>query len=143
MYIKQALKLKNKLVRQIEQEFQRMNENNIHSDLEAPVYDSKESLTKYLALINDLIDLKTKIHRANAPVYDKIFKMAELKSAIQSLKRLNCSTQKRKIFGSDTEYTNFVAEVNILERDQLVTKMETEIELLQEALDVHNNTVQI
>lgn len=143
MYIKQALKLKNKLVQQIAQEFQRTNENNVHSDQEKPVYDSKESLRKYLALIDELTELKTKIHRANAPVYDKIFKMAELKSAIKSIKCLNCSAQKRKLYNSDTEPTNFIAEFGILERDQLITKMETEIEIIQEALDLHNNTVQI
>lgn len=143
MYIKQALKLKNKLVQQIAQEFQRMNDNNVHSDQEKPAYDSKESLIKYKALIDELTELKTKIHRANSPVYDKIFKMAELKSAIKSLKYLNCSGQKRKMYNSDTEPTNFIAEIGILEKDQLIAKMETEIESLQEALDVHNNTVQI
>lgn len=143
MYIKQALKLKNKLVQQIAQEFQRMNDNNVHSDQEKPAYDSKESLIKYKALIDELTELKTKIHRANSPVYDKIFKMAELKSAIKSLRRLNCLAQKRKVYSSDADYTNFIAEIGLLERDQLIEKMEAEIETLQEALDVHNNTVQI
>lgn len=142
MNIKQALKLKNKLVAQIAQQYMRMSDHNVHPEQDVQPYDSKMCLTKYLQYIDELVELKTKIHKANTPVYDKIFKMGELKSAVKALRILDCSAQRTKRY-SDTEYTNYVAEISLIERDTLIATMESQIEALQEELDVHNSITQI
>jgi len=96
-------------------------------------------------LTNELIELKTKIHLANSPVYDKIFRLSELKSLVSKIKSLNCTE------GTSVDYYSrrsenppvMTAEISILERDSMVKIMEDEIESLQEELDTHNALTQI
>ncbi len=50
-----------------------------------------DSLNNYFKLTEELIVLKTAIHKANQPVYDKIFKLSEYKSMVKYLRSLNCT----------------------------------------------------
>ena len=70
MNIKQALKKKNILVEKIQQEYNRLNTyNSVESENVRP-YSPTESLKNYLQLTEDLVVLKTSIHKANQPGYD-------------------------------------------------------------------------
>ena len=80
MNIKKALKLKNKLVLQVSENYQKVSAYNSVEEGSKKPYDTRESLEAYNSSVNELIELKTKIHRANGPVYDKIFRLSELKS---------------------------------------------------------------
>ena len=93
MNIKQALKQKNKLVKKTSDLYNRLNENNSVEEGAVRHYDVDETLTELLNNVDDLIELKTKIHIANMEVYDKIFKMSELKSL---LKNRLISEEKKK-----------------------------------------------
>jgi hypothetical protein len=107
-------------------------------------YDPKESLEQALQMVDDLVNLKTKMHMANAEVYDKIFRMSEYKSLVKYLKTLNCSqgTIVTSRYGDSTarQMTTVITEV---ERDALVEKYETLIDNLQTELDTHNATTHI
>jgi hypothetical protein len=95
-------------------------------------------------MVDDLVNLKTKMHMANAEVYDKIFRMSEYKSLVKYLKTLNCSqgTIVTSRYGDSTarQMTTVITEV---ERDALVEKYETLIDNLQTELDTHNATTHI
>lgn len=145
MTVKQALKLKNKLVKEITEELQKAQSyNSVEVGSKRP-YSSSESLEKVSELTNQLVELKTKIHLANSPVYGKIFRMSELKSLVSKIKMLNCTE------GSATDYYSrrvenppiMTSEVSIVERDTMVKIMEDEIESIQEELDTHNALTQI
>ena len=95
---------------------------------------------------NELVELKTKLHKANAEVYDKIFLLSELKSRISKLQILDCSEGKvsdrfSRIHG-DAPVIKTV-QITILERDTLVQEIESKIEEVQEELDLHNATTEI
>jgi hypothetical protein len=102
-------------------------------------------LEKVSTLTNELIELKTKIHQANSPVYDKIFRLSELKSLVSKIKVLNCTE------GTSTDYYSrrsenppvMTSEISIVERDGMVKIMEDEIESIQDELDTHNALTQI
>ena len=144
MNIKQALKEKNKLAKKVTDLMDRTNRNNSMDEGAVRSYDPKESLNQALQMVDDLVNLKTKMHMANAEVYDKIFRMSEYKSLVKYLKALNCSqgTIVTSRYGDSTarQMTTVITEV---ERDGLVEKYETLIDNLQTELDTHNATTQI
>jgi hypothetical protein len=144
MNIKQALKEKNKLAKKVTDLMDRTNRNNSMDEGAVRSYDPKESLNQALQMVDDLVNLKTKMHMANVEVYDKIFRMSEYKSLVKYLKTLNCSqgTIVTSRYGDSTarQMTTVITEV---ERDALVEKYETLIDNLQTELDTHNATTQI
>jgi t-SNARE complex subunit (syntaxin) len=68
--------------------------------------------------------------------------MAELKSHVSKLNSIDCTSGKQKSWG-DTEYTNKVSEIKIVDRDYLVKLSEDQIEKLQDELDEFNATTNI
>jgi hypothetical protein len=143
MKVKQALKYKKKLATKMNQEFVRVNMYNSVEEGTTRVYDVKEAMQNWLKMGEELIELKTKIHLANAPVYGKIFRMSELKSQLSNLKQLDCVDGKYFDRYSRGESVVKTAEISVLERDQMVSTIEEEIERLQEELDEHNATTSI
>jgi hypothetical protein len=144
MNIKQALKEKNKLAKKVTDLMDRTNRNNSLDEGAVRSYDPKESLEQALQMVEDLVNLKTKMHMANAEVYDKIFRMSEYKSFVKYLKTLNCNqgTVITSRYGDSTarQMTTVITEV---ERDTLVEKYETIIDTIQTELDMHNATTHI
>lgn len=139
MNIKQALKRKNKLVKEINDTFRIVMAYNSVSEGNERPYSAKESLELWNKLNNELIELKTAIHRANAPVYDKIFKLGELKNQIKHLNSIDCTTgvPPRNRYDS-VDLPARVAEISIIERDNLVKNLEKEIDEIQDFLDEWN-----
>jgi hypothetical protein len=143
MKVKQALKQKKKLATKMNQEFVRVNMYNSVEEGATRVYDVKASMQNWLKMIDELVELKTKIHLANVPVYGKIFRMSELKSQLSNLKQLDCVDGKHFDRYGRGESVIKTAEISVLERDEMVLKIEEEIERLQEELDEHNATTSI
>ena len=143
MKVKQALKYKKKLATKMNQEFVRVNMYNSVEEGTTRVYDVKEAMQNWLKMIDELVELKTKIHLANVPVYGKIFRMSELKSQLSNLKQLDCVDGKHFDRYGRGEAVIKTAEISVLERDEMVLKIEEEIERLQEELDEHNATTSI
>lgn len=144
MNITKALKHKKKLLKQINESWNRFNQYNSHDEGETTPYKAKDEFINWLALNNEFIDLKTKIHLANAPVYGKIFRMSELKSMITTLKRANTTEGIRSVY-SQGGYVDkkTVVEVGLLEVDNLIKAYEDEIEKIQEELEHHNSITNI
>jgi hypothetical protein len=146
MNIKQALKLKNKLVKENNDTFAKLSQYNSVEEGAFRPYDPKEMLSKWNEGVKQLVDLKTKIHRANAPVYDKIFKLSELKSMISKLNSLGCNEGKQSPIGrwnQSSEPVVIIAEIGILQRDEMIKTLETQIEQIQDELDFHNTNTEI
>ena len=127
-------------------EFNWAHQSNSVEDGEKRPYSASDSLSKYFELSNELVELKTKLHKANAEVYDKIFLLSELKSRISKLQILDCNEGKvsdrfSRIHGEAPVVKT--AQITILERDVLVQEIESKIEEVQEELDLHNATTEI
>ena len=145
MTIKQALKKKNLLVKEILDLHTRVATYNSVEVGNVRPYSPKETLEQVNQKSNELVELKTKIHKANTPVYDKIFRLSELKSTISRLKSLDCTE------GVSTDYYSRnrenppvkTAEVSVVERDEMVKHMEGQIEEIQDILDNHNQITEI
>ena len=145
MTVKQALKRKKKLIEEISTAWSRVSAyNSVREGTRVP-YDPIESLNNWQSLVDELVELKTKIHKANMKVYDKIFKLSELKSQAKFLKSLNCAEGpvSASRWEASAEQVNMVAAISVLERDKIVEKIEQQIEELQEDLDAHNAKTKI
>lgn len=143
MKVKQALKYKKKLASKMNQEFSKVQMYNSVEEGSTRVYDVVESMRNWLTMSEELVELKTKLHLANAPVYGKIFRMSELKSQLSNLKQLDCVDGKHFDRYGRGEAVVKTAKINVLEKDQMVLTIEEEIERLQEELDEHNATTSI
>jgi hypothetical protein len=143
MKVKQALKYKKKLASKMNQEFSKVQMYNSVEEGSARVYDVVESMRNWLTMSEELVELKTKLHLANAPVYGKIFRMSELKSQLSNLRQLDCVDGKHFDRYGRGEAVVKTAKISVLEKDQLVLTIEEEIEKLQEELDEHNATTSI
>lgn len=144
MTIKQALKEKNRLIKAIDDEFKKVYSYNSIDEGNTRPYSTATALDNITILEDGLIDLKTKIHRANIGVYNKIFRLSELKSLAKKLNQIDCSEGKstdRYLRGAEPSIK--IAEISVVERDVRVKMIEEEIESLQEELDNHNATTSI
>jgi predicted nucleic acid-binding Zn-ribbon protein len=93
---------------------------------------------------DELIALKSAIHRANAPMFEKIFEMSELKSTIKALQKLDCTEGKsnRDRYRMESELI-LTSEVSLVVRNGKIKNLEERIEYLQDEMDVFNATTEI
>ena len=142
MNVKQALKLKNKLVSEIKEQYEIAKKYNSIEEGNPRRYSIEAALQKSAALTKELVELKTALHKANAPVYHLIFELAEAKGRVKELKKI--PTEEGKVserYGSVVSIKE--VELSVVELDGKIKSMEDKIEKLQNELDVHNATTQI
>ena len=140
MNIKQALKKKNQLIKELTTLMNRIHQyNSVEVDSNRP-YSTHELLGEYNELMGELIELKTKIHLANSSVYDKIFRLSELKNMVNKFKTLDCTDGVADdYYGRRSETLIYKSsEISIINRDAIVKELEKEIQDLQDELDEHN-----
>lgn len=144
MTIKQALKQKNKLIKQIGENTKLMQEyNSVEVGNERP-YSSTELLGKISEDTKELARLKSRIHIANTPILNEIFLMSELKSMVQSLKKMDCTEGRstRDRFRMESEVIK-TSEISLVKRNETIKELEGRIEAIQDRLDVFNATTEI
>ena len=145
MNVKQGLKKKNQLVKEIQDLHVRVaTYNSIEVGNKRP-YSIIESMELLNEKCNELVELKTKIHKANVSVYQHIFRLSELKSMITRIKNLDCNEGTVQDYYSRNRETPTVkeTEITIVERDEMVKHMEGQIEEIQDILDNHNQITNI
>jgi len=145
MNIRQGLKEKNKLVKEIQDLHVRLATYNSVEVGNVRPYSPKETMELINQKSNELVELKTKIHKANVPVYQHIFRLSELKSMITRIKNLDCNEGTVQDYYSRNRETPTVkeTEITIVERDEMVKHMEGQIEEIQDILDNHNQITNI
>jgi hypothetical protein len=144
MNIKQALKEKNKLVKSIGENTKLMQDyNSIELGNNRP-YSTNELRNQIMKDRAELSQLKAKIHIANTPVLEDIFYMAELKSMVQSLKKMDCTEGKsnKDRYRMESELV-LTSEISLLERNETIKDIESIIEDIQDKLDVFNSNTEI
>jgi len=144
MTIKQALKQKNKLVKNIAENTKLMQQ---HNSIEVGNQRPYSTQVLYKEIQNDtkeLASLKAKIHIANTPVMEDIFWMSEMKSTIAALKKMDCTEGKsnRDRYRMESEVV-LTSEISLVNRNQEIKLLESKIEEIQDKLDTFNATTEI
>jgi hypothetical protein len=143
MKIAKALKLKNQLAGEVAQLKELLAKQNVRSTKQKFDYDNREVLARLRAKLDELVKVKAAIAATNTEVYDKIFRLAELKGLVTTLTGLDT---KAGVFheggrfgepGYEVEYTAQLGKVDV---DKLVAELKDQIQALQDALDEFNFT---
>ena len=144
MNIKQALKLKNKLIKSIADNTKLLQQYNTVEVGNPRPYSSTVLMVEISKATDELIALKSKIHRANAPMFEKIFEMSELKSTIKGLQKLDCTEGKsnRDRYRMESELV-LTSEISLVDRNEFIKKLEDRIEQIQDEMDVFNSNTEI
>lgn len=144
MNIKQALKLKNKLIKTIGENTKLIQQYNAVEVGNSRPYSTEVLFNQISNDTKELSKLKAKIHRANSPMLEDIFHMAELKSTIQALKKMDCTEGKsnKDRYRMESELV-MTSEISLVERNEMIKDMENQIEEIQDRLDVFNATTEI
>lgn len=143
MKIAKALKLKNQLAGEVAQLRELLAKQNSRSTKQKFDYDNREVLTRLRAKLEELVKVKAAIAAANAEVYDKIFRLAELKGLVATLTGLETKAgvfHEGGRFGEPAYEVEYVAQLAKVDVDKLVAELKNEIQSLQDALDEFNFT---
>ena len=141
--VKQGLKRKAKLIQEIKAEFSKVHRYNSVIEGSQRVYDPMQAMNAYFEKTESLIKLKAAIHKANLPVYDKIFRLSELKSIVSNIRSLDCEAgpvYQRGGYGTPDSTIQKTAVITIHDKDHQIEELEKQIDELQDALDTHNAT---
>lgn len=142
MNIKQALKNKNKLAKKIQETAQKIARYNSVDDGVVRPYDVNDLLAQLQNLTEEMVELKTKIHLANRDMYSYIFRLSELKAMVKHLRIVDCTEGVNVSMSRFAESTQSVKSsvINRLDMDNLIERLELEIDSIQDKLDIHNGT---
>lgn len=145
MKIYQVLKAKKKLTSELQQLWQKFSNNNSVIVGNTRSYEPIELMSKIIAKTKELIQLKVKLQVANSEIYEKIFEISELKSAISKLGSV--STQSGIVHphsyssvSAPVEYSAFYSQKMV---DDIIAGYQEKISTLQEEIDTFNYTTEI
>lgn len=140
--IAKALKEKNKLKLEISQLQKRFNAHNSVIIGNKRPFDLTQVETEMNEKISQLVILKSTITKANQPVQEKIYKIAEIKGLMAFYKKLPVDEGKKTIvYRNDTfDYEVFFNEAIIADK---IKKLESEAEQIQDELESFNHTTNI
>lgn len=142
MNIKQALKHKNKLAKKIQETAQKIARYNSVDEGVVRPYDVNELLVQLQNQTDEMVQLKTRIHLANRDMYSYIFRLSELKAMVKHLRVVDCTEGVNVSLSRFSENSSSVktSVINRLDMDNLIEKLESEIDTIQDKLDIHNGT---
>lgn len=143
MNISQALKEKNKKAANLAKLAQRVITSNISEKDTEKDYSSKKVLEETKAEMAALIELKTRIHIASAPIRNKIFRLSELKGLSKSLAYMDTNHKLHKSRTDGAVISETIPEITTKEHEAILAEMSEEIDKIQEELDAFNHTTSI
>ena len=141
MTISKALKEKNKILGEMSQLKERIQSYNSveKGQSENKDYSSVEMIGRLYAKMDEIVALKTAIHRASDKVRPLIFRLSELKTMTNFLRGISTLTGK-STRGFREESLEYVAEITTKQMDVRLEDIMKEIEQIQDALDAFNVT---
>lgn len=134
MKVHKALKLKQQLVSEILDLQKRLSYNSM-ADGDVRPYSVKEAISLIKDKTLQLVKLKSAIHKANLEVYDKIFLLSELKGLVKKYSSIPTSTASQ-VRGQIL--VKYITEISQVEKDEMVAKIQEQINQIQDELDTHN-----
>lgn len=141
MTIAQGLKEKNRLVSKIRENLLAIQTHNSIPEQNERKVNTSTLVRKTDNLVNELVDLKTRIHTANQPVYHKIFELSELKNLIADIRNVDTTEGIRTGYRSNSEVT-YKAELDSIDMKNIIGEYQNQIDELQDELDEWNhNTI--
>jgi hypothetical protein len=143
MNLTKALKHKKKLVKQADEFYSRFANYNSFEAGTTPSYNPEEMFERWLKTTDELVDLKAKIHQANVPIAEKIFKLGEIKNIISRMRSIDTKEGKIRDRYSNDAPVEYIAYINLFNKDLQIKNYEEELEKLQEEIEAFNAITKI
>jgi len=140
-----ALKEKSRLAKEVSKIKQLIETNNSSLAENAPPYRVEPLLEDLNKKTEALVELKIKIQAANTGILDKIYWMSEYKSQVDFLRRIDTTEGKQESnrhFGSG-ELLDNKAQIDRVILDEMINKLEDNIDILQDEVDEYNHKKKI
>lgn len=104
-----------------------------------------ELFEKLNAKINKLVEMKTKIMKANVEngVYEKILRIGEYKGLIDFLKNLEIKRGRKTVGYSEKDIVEFISQISVSERNKMVDEIKDNIIQATDDLDEFNSSTDI
>ncbi len=146
MKVAKAMKEKNRLAGEIEQLKSLVATQNVRPEGQEFDYDNRELLIRLRERLEELIALKSGLASANVTIYDAIFRLAELKGLVATLRRVEVKVGKftePSLYGSEPLQVEYRSQLGRREIDETIADLEQEMVLLQDRLDEFNASVSL
>ncbi len=143
MKITKALKLKNKLAGDVAELKARLTSQNSRASTVPFDYDANDVLSALRVKVDELVTIKSAIATANVAIYPRIFRLAELKGLVTSIKSLDTRQGVFKEgggFSLSACEVEYVAQLKKAAVDALAAELEAEISAIQDELDEFNQS---
>jgi len=143
MLLAEALKEKSRLVETITTLRKRILNSNRRIAGNEITYTIPELLSELTAATTKLIILKARIQRTNAPIQEKIFEMAELRSRLAMMRKMECASGKQSGSRYSDNIVEYEVQVTERQRDNTVNEMTTRIDAIQNEVDKFNYATEL
>jgi len=146
MKLAKALRVKNKLVKEISELQELISQNNSYNESNPPKWDVNKLMLQLYDKKHKLIELKTKISTANVKIANEIHQMEELKGDITFLKGIETKDGKFPLLSfSDTviREEKYIATLDDLMVNKLVTDSQEKVDAIQDKLNEFNYNTEI
>ena len=141
--LSKALKLKNKQARRVSDLRKRIEQYNSVAEGVVRPFDIEQTYRELLFATDRLVEIKAAINGANAPIQDKIYRMAELRGLAVFLRNLNPQEGPAQMFYGSGAAPVYTSVLNAAHLEVLLESLEAEIDVMQDEVDTHNATVRI
>jgi hypothetical protein len=144
MKLSKALKLKNKKVTDYNNTVTKMVSYNSYDIDTKQSYNSTELYMEVIDKREDLIKFKTAIHLTSEPIREKIFRLGEYKNLLINLNRLSTTEGVVKGRGyGEFDKSTYACSINEIQKVEMMDWYQTEIENIQDEIDVFNATTEL
>jgi len=143
MKLTKALKHKNRLAGDIAELKDRLSKQNSRASTVPFDYDANDVLATLRAKVDELVTVKSAIAAANVAIYPLIFRLAELKGLVVSIKSLDTRQGVFKEgggFSLSACEVEYVAQIKKPAVDTFAAELEAEISVIQDELDEFNQS---
>jgi len=143
MSLLRALKVKNHLAARIADLEARIIADNSVPAGNQHEFDIRSLLQERQATVDSLVAIKAAISKANAPIQEVIYRLAELKATVAFLQRVDTTHGKRLVRSYGAEMLEYDAQLRATEAEEMLRECRRQIDDLQDRLDAFNSRATI
>lgn len=140
MNLRKAIQRKKRIAGVLAESYTKLRRANITPEGRPPLISSREILERIKEKSEEIIQLKVQIQKANLPILEDIYRLAELKSLVNEMRNINSLHDRRYDNSQAIVYTICIDEI---EQEAIIADLEKQIEVIQDRIESFNFRVHI
>ena len=140
MNLRKAIQRKKRIAGVLAESYTKLRRANITPEGRPPLISSREILERIKEKSEEIIQLKVQIQKANLPILEDIYRLAELKSLVNEMRNINSLHDRRYDNSQAIVYTICIDEI---EQEAIIAELEKQIEVIQDRIESFNFRVHI